>query len=364
MKNFIYLMAFAVFVLLSGCSEKPPTMADGQGKLHLVAVRNIGTEENPSYLPMPNAKVILSSEYGIMVQYTDSAGVLALNNLPASTYNVSVRMPHPNDPTILYVANQNSVQVNTIDIRSFTLYAKPVSSTGIAINEVYSVGPVNNFFFFYDQFVELYNASDSVKYLDGMMIMRVSGNNDGGKGPGADEGDDGDMDGVTYVFRFPGTPGGKAYPFEPHTFKVLAVDAVDHRKSVSTSIDLSNADWEMYNQFSADDIDNPNVPNLLNMKSETTVDFLISLSSDIICLSSGVDSVWNDGIDLSTIIDVVDYKTSATSKKTLDSRLDRGFVISPAKYSGKSIQRREPGVDTNDGSLDWEILPKPTPGKQ
>lgn len=364
MKNILITLSLLTIVLTFGCSEKPPTMPDGQGHLYLTALRNIGTDAVPKYLPMANAKVILSSEYGIMVKSTDENGLLDLNYLPSSTYNLSVRMQHPDDPSILYVGSHSLIQINTNTAKTDTVIAKAISSSGIAINEVYSVGPVNNFYFFYDQFIELYNAGDSVKYLDGMMVMRISGNNDGGKGPGADEGDDGDMDGVTYISKFPGKPGEKNYPFQPHTFKVLAVDAVDHRKSVSTSIDLSKADWELYNQYSADDIDNPNVPNLLNMKSESTVDFLISLSSDIIGLASGVDSVWTDGVDISTMIDVVDYKTSQTSKKTLDSRLDRGFVISPPKYGGKSLQRREPGVDTNDGSLDWEIIPKPTPGWQ
>jgi len=364
MKKLFLTIPLFLIVLAAGCAEKPPTMADGQGQLIITAVRNIGTEENPEYAVMPNAKVILSSEYGLMVQATDQNGMLNLKNLPSATYSISVRMTHPDDPTIIFVGNLNSISLGTNAVKQDTIFTKAISSTGIAINEVYACGPVNNFFFFYDQFVELYNSSDSVKYLDGMMVMRVSGNNDGGKGPGADEGDDGDMDGVTYVFKFPGKPGEKNYPFEPHTFKVLAVDAVDHRKSVTSSIDLSKADWEFYNQYSADDIDNPNVPNLINMKSETTVDFLMNLTSDIICLSSGVDSVWADGIDLSTIIDVVDYKSSATGKKTLDSRLDRGFVISAPRYSGKSMQRREPGVDTNDGSLDWEVIPAPTPGKQ
>jgi hypothetical protein len=50
--------------------------------------------------------------------------------------------------------------------------------------------------------------------------------------------------------------------------------------------------------------------------------------------------------------------------KTIDDRIDRGVAPYPSRYSGKSIQRKEPGMDTNDGSLDFEILPSPTPGRQ
>jgi hypothetical protein len=193
--------------------------------------------------------------------------------------------------------------------------------------------------------------------------MRVSGNSEG-KGPGADEGNDNDIDGITYIFKFPGTPGEKNYPFYPKTFKVLATTAINHQKSVAISIDLSNADWEFYNQYSVTDFDNPKVPNLINIRSDRTVDFLIGLTSDVIVLASGVDAVWEDGIDISTIIDGVQYASSPTSRKTLDSRVDKSFLLSPPRYSGKSMQRREPGGDSNDAMSDWEIISAPTPGKQ
>jgi len=91
---------------------------------------------------------------------------------------------------------------------------------------------------------------------------------------------------------------------------------------------------------------------------------MINLSSDVIVVSSGVDSVWEDGIDIPTIIDGVEYQSSVSVGKTLDNRVDRGFALSPAKYGGHSLQRREPGSDTNDATLDWEIIPNPTPGYQ
>ena len=94
--------------------------------------------------------------------------------------------------------------------------------------------------------------------------MRVSGNSEGGRGPGADEGNDGDIDGVTYIFQFPGSPGETNHPIRPGQFMVLAVDAVDHKALFPGSVDLSRADWEFYNQFSPEDIDNPSVPNLIN----------------------------------------------------------------------------------------------------
>lgn len=358
------LLILLVVVFLFSCNEEPPTIFDGNAKIELLAIWDTSTvENNPQYIPLKNAKVILTSEYGVSIRKTDDNGRLLISGLPSSTYSISVRMPHPLDPNILLVGSVRDREISTGNIFQDTIIAKPISSTGISINEIYASGPVNSIYYFYDQFIELYNASDSTKYLDGMMVMRVSGNSEG-KGPGADEDDDGDMDGAIYIFKFPGKPGEQNYPFYPKTFLVLAQDAVNHKNTVSTSIDLSNANWEFFNQFSANDIDNPNVPNLINMKSDVTVDFLINLSNDVIVVSSGVDSVWLDGIDISTIIDGVEYQSSISSAKTLDNRVDRGFVLSPPKYGGQSMQRREPGSDANDATLDWEIIPKPTPGYQ
>lgn len=363
MKKILLFAVLAFIVMLQGCAEKAPLMADGDSKMIIRAFWNNSTDSVAHLIPMANAKVILNSEYGFMIRNTDANGILELDCIPCAVYNVSVRMQHPEDAGITLVGSKLSIGTSIDKVAIDTVIAKPVSNTGIAINEIYAAGPVSNLYWF-DQYIELYNSSDSVKYLDGMMIMRISGNNDGHKGPGADEGDDGDIDGVTYAFKFPGKPGEKNYPFPPKKFIVLAQNAIDHTKNYTTSVDLSKADWEFYNQFSATDMDNPNVPNLINMRSESTVDFMIALTSDIVVLSDGKDPAWQDGIDISTIIDGVEYQTTATVLKTLDQRVDRGFVLSPPRYSGKSIQRREAGVDTNDGSLDWETLPHPTPGRQ
>ncbi|HRI46011.1 MAG: DUF4876 domain-containing protein [Ignavibacteriaceae bacterium] len=360
MIKYLFPLMF-LLVIFSSCQHDPPLAVDGRGELTIFAIGDTALADTiPQFMNMSNAKVILASEYGMIIKYTDANGVLNLSGLPASTYSITVRMPHPLNPNILLVGNLRDLAISEGMIVD-TIFAEQIANTGLCINEIYAGGPVNNIYFFYDQFVEIYNYSDSVKYLDGMMVMRVSGNSEG-KGPGADEGDDNDIDGVTYVFKFPGKPGEMNYPILPKTFKVLASTGVNHKNTVSTSIDLSTADWEFYNQFSFSDFDNPNVPNLINMRSDRTVDFLINLVGDVIVISSGVDSVWEDGIDISTVIDGIQYKGSHTARKTLDVRIDKSYTLSPPRYSGKSMRRREPGVDTNDGLLDWENTPAPTPG--
>ncbi len=362
------LLMLVALIGMAGCVQDPPVTVDGNATIVVKAVWNSsGNDSLPVYVPLAGAKVTLISEYGTMVRATDLSGTVTLDHLPASSYTVSVRRAHPLDPGIQLVGSAIGLVVRSGQVTADTVMAKPISSTGIAINEIYAAGPINNMFFFYDQFIELYNASDSVRYLDGMLVARVSGNSDPGEsGPGADEGGDGDIDGVTYIFRFPGAPGGTEHPIRPGQFVVLAVDAVDHKSFFPNSFDLSGADWEFYNQYSPEDVDNPHVANLMNMRSDKTVDFLINLSSDVIVIASGRDTLWTDGIDIGTVVDAVEYQSSAPPalKKTLDARLDRGVALSPPKYSGQSMQRVEPGSDSNDALLDFVIIPVATPGRQ
>lgn len=363
-KTFLVLAILGLNIF-TGCDEQPPVAIDGNAHLIVIALWDTaGFGNTADFVPLQNAKAIISNEYGIAIHYIDELGRLDLKSVPSSVYGVSVRMPHPEDNNIIVTGSISNLEVISGRIVEDTIMAQPISSSGISINEIYTAGPVNSIFYLFDQYIELYNASDSIKYLDGMMVMRFSSNTDG-QGPGADEYGDGSIQGNTYAFKFPGVPGEQNYPFYPKQFMVLASDAMDHRSMVSTSINLSNADWEFYNQFSPNDVDNPNVPNLINMRSDRTSDFLLGLTADVVVLSSGVDSIWADGIKIETIIDGVEFQSNhhPQNKKTLDQRVDRSYVLSPPRYSGLSMKRREPGLDTNN-SLD-DFLPDhsaPTPG--
>jgi len=372
-KNFFVFLIVAIVSAFISCQEEPPVAVDGNAELIVHAVWDTSRVDSVhAYAPLAYAKMILSSEYGVSIKYADANGVLDAKGIPSAVYQISARAPLPGDSTVAIVGNIKNVEVNSGHVAEVVIEAEPVSAKGIAINELYVGGPVNNIYFFYDQFIELYNSSDSVKYLDGMEVFRISATRPVCSDPyapkvgdpGSDWGGNGTIDGVTYAFKFPGKPGEKNYPFPPKTFLVLAQDAYDHRQSVSTSIDLSHADWEFVNQLSATDFDNPNVPNLTNMLDCRTTDFMISLTADIVIIADGRDTTFTDGIDIDTIIDGVEYQSSGNKRITLDDRIDRGWVQSPPKYSGQSMQRRQPGVDTNDGTLDWEILPHPTPGYQ
>ena len=206
MKLILYLIT--VVLITVSCKEVPPTQIDGNAELRITAVWDTSSVDSVAhYVCLPNAKIILSSEYGVRVEQTDANGFLTLTHIPSSTYDVSVRTVHPEDDKIYIVGNMKGIEINSGSSIEDTIFAQAISSTGIAINELYVGGPENNIYFFYDQFIELYNSSDTVKYLDGIIVMRVSGNNDG-LGPGADEDGERFQDGT-------GNGSGKSKGFLP-----------------------------------------------------------------------------------------------------------------------------------------------------
>ncbi|MBN2602495.1 MAG: DUF4876 domain-containing protein [Candidatus Marinimicrobia bacterium] len=224
--------------------------------------------------------------------------------------------------------------------------------TGLQINEIYSCGPANNFFFFYDQYIELYNSAEDTLYLDGVIVCRM------GKS----------IEDVTYIFQFPGEPLiGREYPVAPDSFVVLAMDAYNYRDEIFSgerSIDLSIANWEFVNPNDpGDNSNNPDVPNILNIEEGHTLDFMYGLAGDVLLIADGSDVYYQDGIDISTVIDCVEYSSDPAHVKEMPYELDIGYAgLGLVKYSGNSLERKMPGMDTNNSSVDFEVIAEPTVG--
>jgi len=224
---------------------------------------------------------------------------------------------------------------------------------GLKVNEIYAAGPPNNFFYYSDQFIELYNSSEDTVYLDGMVVCRM-----------------GVEVKVTYIFQFPGEPLiGREYPVPPDSFVVLAKDAMDHTNipnfPLPGSVDLSHADWEFVNSMDYGDSDNSDVPNLDNIEVGHRLDFGFNLVGDVLLIADGSDLNYLDGIDINSVIDCVEYHSSSDAMKEIEAELDRGFAgVGIIRYGGQSIERISAGFDSNNSSIDFEIISSPTPGYQ
>lgn len=344
-------------MVFTSCLKDKPSLKDGSYDLQLF----IKYEDN-LLIDMP--VTISTPDYNIteMTTLTDSTGMANFENIPYADYNVNfsgrIGIPSglkPGELDTILVTGADFVESRGEQLVVDTLYGiASGSQPGIKINELYTAGPVNNFYYFYDAFFEFYNSSDDTLYLDGIIICRM------GKF----------LENVTSIFQFPGEPMGttKDYPIGPGEFKVAALDAINHRDLIfggEASIDLSNADFEFRNKNDYGDSDNPDVPNIKNLEVGNNVDFYVGVTGDVVLIADGSDVDYLDGIEMSSVIDAVEYSSKASHEKEIESELDRGFGgVGQSKYNGTSLERITKGFDTNNSTLDLKIIDAPTPGYQ
>jgi len=349
------IAAVMAVALLTGCFDSKPTQYDGRLTLDLM----VAFEGRP--LPGVVVNLRAPSFDGNSYQaVSDSGGCARFEHLFWADFRISVLS------RAVVVTATDSTRLDTITVIGDTLVTpgqaawqrdtlRVIASgaqPGLKINEIYYCGPPNDVFYFYDQFIELYNSSDDTVYLDGMIICRMAHM----------------LANVTYIFQFPGVPlTGRQYPVRPGQFVVVAQDAIDHTQiplvPLPGSVDLSNADWEFVNARDYGDSDNPNIPNLHNLKVGHNRDFMINLAGDVILIADGSDVYYLDGIDLESVVDCVEYFVNSVHIKDIETELDRGWAgVGMIKYSGSSIERIVPGFDSNNSTVDFVIIKPPTPG--
>lgn len=376
----ITIIIVASFLFLV-CSLKKPTEIDGTIQAKFVVIDTSGTLLTDSLSAptavVPHARVRMSSiDYSIPLRFeSDENGIVEISNERAAHYRISVdkflsaQYMLTLGKKALDVMLSGSIEIKlhnqqVDEIDTIKVGASYLSS--IVINEIYYACPANSGLYFSDQYIELYNASDSIQYLDQLLICRMSGTPEYI-----------DFAVAIRYYQFPGS--GTDHPIEPGQLVVVAMDAIDHVNvgGAVGSIDLTHADWEFYNQFYPD-LDNPNVPNILNASFESGGwDFMINLSADEVCLIKVEDlnSVpFSEGsyklFSIFDIVDGVEYSSNPDHVKALDPRIDAGLAgYTIQRYSGKSIERHHPetgapGYDTNNSSFDFVSLFHPTPGWQ
>ncbi len=142
------------------------------------------------------------------------------------------------------------------------------SKADFVIEEVYFAGSTTpeGKQYLADQYIKIYNNSDSVLYADGLVILESAFK--------TSQKYDYTPDimsramAVQCVYAIPGN--GKDYPVQPGKSLLICDKAIDHREANSNSFDLSNADFEWFDDSDKNpDIDNPQVTNLDKIYSYT-----------------------------------------------------------------------------------------------
>ena len=249
-----------------------------------------------------NIKTNIEQKY-----YTNADGVLALDSISPGEYDISASIKIPAttyttltgetvDKEVIFNASEKAKTITIEDRQSISLKLISGVTGPWVIKQIYYAGSnTTTGSSFRDQFIEIYNNSDSVLYADSLYIGEAIGIQnftainmhrlpnsqfDWSKSQGMPADIDANNDYIytRALLMIPGT--GKQYPVKPGESIVLAQTAINHKapfvgsdgktitaRDPSITVDLSGADFEAYYapflpRPLASDIDNPNVPNV------------------------------------------------------------------------------------------------------
>lgn len=330
-----------------------------------------------------SANVFLQSPaLGNTYRFTaDSNGIVSAAGLLSGKYLLSVeRIMSESEMESISGTSASGYKLVNKEVRNIELIAgdnTPIlirldvqaGVTPLVISEIYACGPPGAGLYYHDKYLEVYNQSDSVIYLDGIIVAVIYSSSY----LGLNYRDDPLYVHSKSIWMFPGS--GNEYPIQPGEFFVCAEDAIDHRINASSSVDLSASAFEFYKD-DAPDIDNPGIPNMIRIYQDSGNDWLIGGEKGALAIAKfPADSLipYNDEflIPYSAVLDAVEYMKDPTrlDLKTVNPGLDAGSAGGIQFYTGKSMERKKvtstPRIilrDENNSSFDFEIIPGPTPG--
>ena len=405
MKNLFSKIMLIVFsaLLLTACDDENqsiqlnnytvqvvPKLAEGEeiiGNLSgiAIAITNVNTGASQTITTNAEGKAIFTNLIGI---YTAKAsGTLdyssGSNAGTIERYDVEFS---GNGENLILSADGTTASVDVYPVNS---------DNGWIIKEMYTASTLtlNGSSLRFDQFIEIYNNTDTVMYADGLSIgetrhQTTSGENIYSK----------DMDKKTFlwtVYSISGKNGEKNVPVQPGKSIVIAPQPIDHRPDNSIDLRPPVSDYQWFDAYGSGEysIDVPEVPNLERYYSDSYSVWVVSVQMNrgfaIFKAPEGMDMakyvedntdirfnnagnrVTTIGIENKYIIDAVElgYKYSFY-QKSLHSSLDSGRSYTVESYNGKSIRRKILTIkpdgrivyqDTNDSSEDFWTSRTPSP---
>ncbi len=403
---------FSLLILLTGVLSLSSCKSDDEIKQTAVTLTNSSIQglDNPavsnlvySFKNVSTGKTVTSTEL-------QSAGNSTQYYLPEGLYNITAEgdVSYSESGKTLSAkvkGYKESVQLTgdavSVALNLFIYY----DNADFVISEVEFTGTKTpeGKTYLGDQYIKIYNNSDSVLYADGLLILE----SEYGTNSKYDYSPDIMSQAMTVqaIYMIPGS--GKEHPVNPGKSILISDKAIDHTAINTNSFDLSKSDFEWYDVStvaSQQDTDNPDVPNLDKIycytksvwtlhnqgvkayaiarldKSVTKDAFLTSYKyegSYKLHLTAGdyTINVNSYKIPNSWIIDAVNVSVKSTFQWIVtDPSLDMGWtycseVASDANRFGKSIRRkvlsstpdgRQILKDTNNSTNDFEAQAVPS----
>lgn len=405
-KLILLFVALSSLPVLLSCEKKGPELSNIQVTL------STSTAFNGVSLANIPVEIVNTIDNTKITEMTNSMGVAVFEQIAPSTYNIGASIELSPEVAFNYTGFNKAVTINAnlsdiavlplqTSIQTLTLDGK--AGGDLVIKEVYSLGAANDGYaiMFKDQFIEIFNNSDEVQYLDKLYLAFLAPQV---AGQGSKDVPTtlpiGDFVYASKVLQFPGT--GTQYPIQPGMGAVVAMNAVNYKaqKPDAKTVDNSTAQFDTYaitwlqslgrTGSAFFDIDNPDVPTMTNIylfiqnNGWFNMDDYASIAlvkldatpTETIRDPDKTSDVFYVKIFTSGIIDGVDIlaKSSSAAFKRLPTKVDSGFAYAQengsANYTGKSLRRkiaktlsngRNVLMDSNNSSNDFEVVVPATP---
>lgn len=273
MKNSIFtsiLMFLMVNFVISSCSSNDDPIIINQ-PVTLSFVMPLGLENVEVInddITLINVNTIQEYTLHNAIKKVGNSFVVEFNNLPEGVYNLKAIGNISFEKAGVAGTSPFSIEQNNISLSlSHTTVQLTINTFtaegGFVISEIFFTGTTTPEGKQYsnDQYIIITNNSDVTLYADGLAICESSflSVNNYQYEPDTNN----EIFAVGAVYTIPGT--GQDVAVEPGKSLTIAVNAINHTEANSNSFDLSDADFEFYDETSNPnfvDVDNENVPNL------------------------------------------------------------------------------------------------------
>jgi hypothetical protein len=320
MKRLFNGVCIAGLLFTAACKKDTPTAQPVTLTVHVA----FNTEDQALNLPLDKSKVTISNNNNGQTYSaeTNAQGEAVFQSIAPGNYSISASLAFtaavytqitsiPVSRDVQFGSSKTGTSITQNSTFEMVLTASKIGD--LVIKQYYYAGShTTRGALFRDQFVEIYNNSNEVIYMDSLYVGNTLANNgklsagalpwDWSKAVGmpTNIGDPTkDYVYARYLFMIPGT--GKQYPLNPGESIVLAQTAINHAQvyndnegnqvsviDPSLTVDLSKASFEThlveYNRAQAadptkftpfkTDVDNPAIPNLKVLYAGTTNDWV------------------------------------------------------------------------------------------
>ncbi|GAA5220780.1 DUF4876 domain-containing protein [Membranihabitans marinus] len=394
----LYTLAMLAMFALTNCSKD-----DGPSSGNLSVTVHYPENYADEFAQNVEVKVVNTLNGKESFAQTSSQGIATFLEITPGSYTVSSSVSLSSAETealtgiaqetqLSGVASNISVMAGEEVAVEIDLNGSPLGS--LLFKEVYYTGSktLSGGNYFSDQFVEIYNNSTEVIYLDNLCIADVygvSGLINSSNVPTEFQ-DDQNAVYVNNVWRITGS--GTDYPLEPGSSIVIAQDGVNHQLeelNPNSPVDLSEADWETFNVRDDNrDADAPDVANLERLYFTGGFDWLITVFGPglVIFKLDDFDSLEQVPYPVPEYADILAPRIKVPNEIVIDAfealkdgnsasfkrvpvALDAGFVYADDTYTAQSFRRKIAATiegrvvlqDSNNSTEDFEKLDTPTP---